>query len=305
MRSFADSNDDGIGDLAGIRSRLPYLAASRHRRDLAHPVLPLAASRSRVRHRRLLRHRARLRRPRRVRRACPGGPSERHPDHDGRGPQPLQLRPRLVPRGRDGWARVSGASASTSATVEAPQGTSRRTTGRRSSAARPGPGSTSRTAPWAVVPRIVHTRTAGLRLEPPRCRRPLRPHAALLARPRRRRLPRRLGDGRRQGTWSPRPRVAPKRRSIGAGSPEPALRLPARRPCGVAPLAPRGRRLRGGASRAAGGAGGRGLHTTASRLDESVRERRGVPPVVRLRPPPRPVERRGIPRRRRTPRSRR
>ena len=26
MRSFADSNDDGIGDLAGIRSRLPYLA---------------------------------------------------------------------------------------------------------------------------------------------------------------------------------------------------------------------------------------------------------------------------------------
>ena len=27
VRSFADSNDDGIGDLAGIRSRLPYLAA--------------------------------------------------------------------------------------------------------------------------------------------------------------------------------------------------------------------------------------------------------------------------------------
>ena len=181
------------------------------------PRATLAASRSRVRHRRLLRHRARLRRPRRVRRACPGGPSERHPDHDGRGPQPLQLRPRLVPRGRDGWARVGG-ERFYFATVEAPQGTSRRTTGRRSSAARPGPGSTSRTDPWAVVPRTVHTWTAGLRLEPPRCRRPLRPHAALLARPRRRRLPRRLGDGRRQGTWSPRPRVAPKRRSIGAGA---------------------------------------------------------------------------------------
>ncbi len=27
VRSFADSNDDGVGDLAGIRSRLPYLAA--------------------------------------------------------------------------------------------------------------------------------------------------------------------------------------------------------------------------------------------------------------------------------------
>ena len=26
-RSFADANGDGIGDLAGIRSRLPYLAA--------------------------------------------------------------------------------------------------------------------------------------------------------------------------------------------------------------------------------------------------------------------------------------
>src|SRR5215207_10084402 len=26
LRSFADSNGDGIGDLAGLRSRLPYLA---------------------------------------------------------------------------------------------------------------------------------------------------------------------------------------------------------------------------------------------------------------------------------------
>ena len=26
LRSFADSNGDGIGDLAGVRSRLPYLA---------------------------------------------------------------------------------------------------------------------------------------------------------------------------------------------------------------------------------------------------------------------------------------
>nr|MDQ6937695.1 alpha-glucosidase [Actinomycetota bacterium] len=25
-RSFADSNGDGVGDLAGVRSRLPYLA---------------------------------------------------------------------------------------------------------------------------------------------------------------------------------------------------------------------------------------------------------------------------------------
>src|SRR5580692_7632439 len=25
VRSFADANDDGVGDLAGLRSRLPYL----------------------------------------------------------------------------------------------------------------------------------------------------------------------------------------------------------------------------------------------------------------------------------------
>jgi hypothetical protein len=34
-RSFADANGDGIGDLAGIESRLDYLAAARRRRDLA------------------------------------------------------------------------------------------------------------------------------------------------------------------------------------------------------------------------------------------------------------------------------
>ncbi|HTW11377.1 MAG TPA: alpha-amylase family glycosyl hydrolase, partial [Solirubrobacteraceae bacterium] len=27
VRSFADANGDGIGDLAGVRERLPYLAA--------------------------------------------------------------------------------------------------------------------------------------------------------------------------------------------------------------------------------------------------------------------------------------
>ena len=61
LRSFADGNGDGIGDLAGLRRRLPYLAELGRRRDLAQPVVPLADGRRRLRRRRLPRHRPGLR----------------------------------------------------------------------------------------------------------------------------------------------------------------------------------------------------------------------------------------------------
>ena len=38
-RSFADGNGDGVGDLAGLRARLPYLRDLGRRRALAHPLV--------------------------------------------------------------------------------------------------------------------------------------------------------------------------------------------------------------------------------------------------------------------------
>ena len=47
-RSFADSDGNGLGDLAGVTSRIPYLAALGIDAVLAKPVLPLGPGRRRV-----------------------------------------------------------------------------------------------------------------------------------------------------------------------------------------------------------------------------------------------------------------
>ncbi len=60
-RSFQDSNADGVGDLAGIIARLPYLQRARRRRDLAVADLSLADGRFRLRHLRLYRDRSAVR----------------------------------------------------------------------------------------------------------------------------------------------------------------------------------------------------------------------------------------------------
>ena len=52
-RSFADSDGNGLGDLQGVISRIPYLAALGVDAVLAEPVLPLGPGRRRVRRRRL------------------------------------------------------------------------------------------------------------------------------------------------------------------------------------------------------------------------------------------------------------
>ena len=52
-RSFADSDGNGLGDLAGVISRIPYLAALGIDAVLAQPLLPLGAGRRRIRRRRL------------------------------------------------------------------------------------------------------------------------------------------------------------------------------------------------------------------------------------------------------------
>ena len=66
-RSFADSNNNGIGDLNGIDLHLDYLKAARRRRRLDHSVLPFSASGFRLRRFRLRSHRSHVRHARRFR----------------------------------------------------------------------------------------------------------------------------------------------------------------------------------------------------------------------------------------------
>ncbi len=111
VRSFFDSNNDGIGDFRGLSAKLDYLAGPRRHGDLAAAVLSLAAARRRLRHRRLHRRPPRLRHARRLRRAPRGGAPARPARHHRAGPQP-HLRPApLVPAraaraGRIGRARL-------------------------------------------------------------------------------------------------------------------------------------------------------------------------------------------------------
>ncbi len=114
------------GDLPGVRPELPGQHRRRHRRsgrgegraavseearcrrDLAEPLLPLAAARPRVRRGRLLRRRPALRRPRRVRPADDGGPAAGREGAAGHRPQPLLQRAPVVPRGARLGSRQRG-----------------------------------------------------------------------------------------------------------------------------------------------------------------------------------------------------
>ena len=60
-KSFCDSNGDGIGDLRGIISKIPYLKALGINTVWLSPLLSLTGRRQRLRHFRLLRYRTRIR----------------------------------------------------------------------------------------------------------------------------------------------------------------------------------------------------------------------------------------------------
>ena len=115
----------------------------RRRRDLVQPLVPVADGRRRLRRGRLPRHRPGVRHPGRGRGADRRGARARHPDHRRHRAQP-QLRPAPVVPG--GAGRRAGLARAGPVLVPArprrATASCRRTTGSRSSAARPGPGST-------------------------------------------------------------------------------------------------------------------------------------------------------------------
>ena len=217
VRSFADGNGDGIGDLAGIRDRLPYL------RDLGVDALwitpwyasPMADGGYDVADYRdidpifgtLAEAEALIAR----------GPRPRPAGHRRPGAQPL-LRPApLVPGSARGRPRVARARA---LLVPCPAGRATATAAQRLAVVlrrpRLDPGHRGRRHPGPLVPAPVRPAAARPELGTPRGARRVRGHPALLARPRRGRLPHRRGPrpGQEARAARRRPRPRPARPAL-------------------------------------------------------------------------------------------
>ena len=197
VRSFADSNGDGIGDLPGVASRLDYLALARRRHDLVEPDLPEPERRLGLRRLRLSRRPPRARHARRPRHADRRGARARHRHLARPRPEP-HLRP----------ARVVHAIAPSTTSGR----TTSRTTGRRSSR-----GGTA----WEYDARRKRYYLHQFAPEQPDLdwwnldvRARVRSDPPLLVRPRRRRLPHRRRARADQG-----PRAARRRRATCASGP--------------------------------------------------------------------------------------
>ena len=198
VRSFADGNGDGIGDLPGVTSRLPYITSlgvdavwltpfytspqHDHGYDVADycdvdPLFGTLADADDP-----------------DRRAPRAGPE----DHRRPRAQPHLLRARVVQGGACLGPRQPRARSLP--LPRRPRRQRRRppTTSSPSWAAALGPGSRT-TAPRPVVPPPLRLESARPQLAQPRDRRHVRVGAALLARPRRRRIPDRRGARAVQG----------------------------------------------------------------------------------------------------------
>ena len=207
VRSFADGDGDGLGDLPGVISRVPVPAAAGHRRRVAEPLLPVAAGRRRLRRRRLPRRRSAVRHARRRRPADRRGARRRDPSDLRHRPQPHVRRACVVPRRRGCRAGQPGASA-----LRLPRrpGKGRRPATERldERLRRPGvdAGRRARWPPRPVVPAPVRPQATRPRLDQPGGPRGVPLDPALLVRPRRRRLPHRRRPRAGQGSGAARPR---------------------------------------------------------------------------------------------------
>ncbi len=202
VRSFADATGDGIGDLAGIRSRLDHIASLGVDAIWLNPCYPSPQHDHGYDVADYFDIHDEYGDPRRLR--CPPHRrrSTRHQDSHGPRAEPLQYSSTqwFLERHSPRHPEAPNGHASTSATAKV-MAANRRTTGGRLrwvglDAGRRRP----RRRP--VVPRHLHP--APTRLRPHQRRRPttLRRHLRVLVRPRRRRLPRRCGLADRQ---APRP----------------------------------------------------------------------------------------------------
>lgn len=195
IRSFADGNGDGIGDLAGCPFAPGPPGRAGDRRDLVHPLVPLADGRRRLRRRRLPRHRAAVRHARRSGGAARRGPRPEHPgDHRHRA-QPLLRRAPVVPgRARRG----PGFAGAAAVLVPARPRPGRRRAAQQLEVALRRARVDAR-AGRRVVPAPLQLAPAGLQLGEPGHPPGVRGRAAVLVRPRGRRLPhrrrRRAGQG--------------------------------------------------------------------------------------------------------------
>ncbi len=215
-RSFADSSGDGVGDLPGVTDHLDDLVDARCRRAVAEPVPALPAEGCRLRRHRLLRCRPAVRHARRLRRPARRSPRPRHPHHRRPRAEPFLRSARVVPGGSRRRPRQPRTRA---LPLPRRQGRARRAASeqlgvglRRSGV---DPRDRGRRHARSVVPAPVRLDAARLRLVERRCARGVPPRAALLARSRRGRLPRRCRARPREGCRPPRLHPARRRRLDG------------------------------------------------------------------------------------------